>query len=58
MGQRSLPFACTWGDYNSDGWPDLYVAMTLAQLSLPATRGDGTFATVSGEAHVEEAGAA
>jgi Flp pilus assembly protein TadD/peroxiredoxin len=50
-------FACTWGDYNSDGWPDLYVVNDFGRNSLYRSNGDGTFAAVSGEAQVDEVGA-
>jgi tetratricopeptide (TPR) repeat protein len=50
-------FACTWGDCNSDGWPDLYVVNDFGRNNLYRNNGDGTFAAVSGEAKVDEAGA-
>ena len=50
-------FACSWGDGNGDGWPDLYVVNDFGRNNLYRNRGDGTFAAVSTEAHVDEAGA-
>ena len=50
-------FACSWGDANGDGWPDLYVVNDFGRNSLYRNRGDGTFAAVSNEARVNEAGA-
>jgi Flp pilus assembly protein TadD/peroxiredoxin len=50
-------FACSWGDFNADGWPDLYVVNDFGRNNLYRNNGDGTFATVSGEAQVDEAGA-
>jgi len=50
-------FACSWGDCNADGWPDLYVVNDFGRNNLYRNRGDGTFATVSSEAQVDEAGA-
>jgi hypothetical protein len=32
-----------WGDFNGDGWPDLYVANDSTPSALYINRGDGTF---------------
>lgn len=50
-------FACAWGDSNANGLPDLYVANDFGRNNLYRNNGDGTFATVSSEAGVEDAGA-
>ena len=50
-------FACAWGDCNADGWPDLYVVNDFGRNNLYRNNGDGTFAAVSSEAKVDEAGA-
>ena len=32
-----------WGDFDNDGWPDLYVTGNQASNALFRNRGDGTF---------------
>ncbi len=50
-------FACSWGDANGDGWPDLYVVNDFGRNVLYRNEGDGSFTSVSTESHVDEAGA-
>jgi tetratricopeptide (TPR) repeat protein/peroxiredoxin len=50
-------FCCGWSDYNSDGWPDLYVVNDFGRKNLYRNNGDGTFTDVAPEVHVEDVGA-
>ena len=50
-------FACSWGDVSADRWPDLYVVNDFGRNVLYRNQGDGTFAAVSREAQVDQAGA-
>lgn len=50
-------FACSWGDCNGDGWPDLYVVNDFGRNVLYRNDTNGTFAAISDEARVNEAGA-
>jgi tetratricopeptide (TPR) repeat protein len=50
-------FCCGWGDYNRDGWPDLYVVNDFGRKNLYRNNGDGTFTDVAAQAAVEDVGA-
>ena len=50
-------FCCGWGDYNRDGWPDLYVVNDFGRKNLYRNNGDGTFTDVAPRAGVEDVGA-
>jgi hypothetical protein len=42
-----------WGDYDNDGWLDLYVASASTASQLYHNNRDGTFTNVAATAHVE-----
>ena len=50
-------FACAWGDSNSNGLPDLFVANDFGSSQLYRNNRDGTFSVASRESRVEEVGA-
>jgi Tfp pilus assembly protein PilF/peroxiredoxin len=50
-------FACAWGNSQSGGGPDLYVANDFGRSNLYRNNGGGKFTVVSSEASVEDAGA-
>lgn len=49
--------ACTWADYDQDGFPDLFVANDFGRKNLYRSQGDGQFRDVAEEAGIEDAGA-
>src|ERR1700722_5656348 len=50
-------FCCAWGDYNRDGWPDLYVVNDFGRKNLYRNNGNGTFTDAASPAGVEDVGA-
>ena len=43
-----------WGDYNGDGWPDLFASQFFGLNKLFRNNGDGTFSDVAHEAGVQK----
>jgi hypothetical protein len=43
-----------WGDYNNDGYPDLFISSGMGRSQLYRNNGDGTFTDVSAEAGIDE----
>jgi tetratricopeptide (TPR) repeat protein len=54
---KRYSFCCGWGDYNGDGWPDLYVVNDFGRKNLYRNNGDGTFTDTAAQAGVEDVGA-
>src|SRR5437773_2429673 len=50
-------FACAWGDFQSNGRQDLYVANDFGRSNLYRNNGDGRFSSIATEAGVEDVGA-
>ena len=50
-------FCCGWSDFDSDGWPDLYVVNDFGRKNLYRNKGDGTFTDIAEQAGVEDVGA-
>lgn len=50
-------FCCGWGDFNNDGWPDLYVVNDFGRKNLYRNNGDGTFTDVTAQTATEDVGA-
>jgi Flp pilus assembly protein TadD/peroxiredoxin len=50
-------FSCAWGDSNSNGLQDLFVANDFGSSQLYRNNGNGTFTVASREANVEDVGA-
>jgi len=48
--------AAAWGDYNGDGWPDLYIANEFGNNRLLRNERDGTFSNQTKAAGVEDGG--
>ncbi len=53
LGDSGWHSGCTVGDYNNDGWPDIYLT-SYGPNKLYRNNGDGTFTDVAAAAHVDD----
>jgi hypothetical protein len=58
VGYRGWNMAGAWGDYDGDGWPDLYVGNEFGRNALYRNQGDGTFQDVTDATGTADGGAA
>ena len=54
VGRTAFTKGSVWGDYDNDGYPDLYVSNYGGENFLYHNRGDGTFDEVGKRLHVEK----
>jgi hypothetical protein len=58
VASRSWALVAAWGDYDGDGWPDLYVGNEFGRNKLFRNLRDGTFRDVSRASGTADRGAA
>ena len=54
LGDKGKSLEAAWADFDSDGWPDLYVANDVTDNQLFRNLGNGAFADISHQAHVAD----
>ncbi|HEY6251379.1 MAG TPA: CRTAC1 family protein [Candidatus Angelobacter sp.] len=47
VGEKGLCLGAVWGDFNDDGYPDLYVVNDFGRKTLYRNNGDGTFKDIT-----------
>lgn len=47
VGERGLCLGVVWGDFNNDGYPDLYVVNDFGRKTLYRNNGNGTFTDIT-----------
>ncbi len=57
VGDTGLCLGVVWGDYNDDGYPDLFIANDFGRKTLYRNNGDGTFADVTAKTNTLAYGA-
>jgi len=57
VGDTGWGLAGAWGDYDEDGWPDLYVVNEFGSKNLYRNNGNGTFSDVTAATGTADRGA-